>query len=164
MERSTLRYLEPHDRESFAVFARRAKERSMATAESHPAVQLVDGVDFIALPAEDLQAALEFYGDTLGLRRSVYLRDRGYAEFETGNLTLSLVDPHAMGLELQTNRNAIALHVPDVHEARSALERQGVSFSGDTLDTGVCHMAFFADPQGNALMLHHRYAPRRTEG
>jgi len=25
-------------------------------------------------------------------------------------------------------------------------------------------MAFFADPDGNALMLHHRYAPRTTEG
>jgi predicted enzyme related to lactoylglutathione lyase len=136
----------------------------MATAKSDSAVQLVDGVDFVALPAEDLQAALEFYGDTLGLRRSVYLRDRGYAEFETGNLTLSLIDPRAMGLELHTNRNAIALHVPDVHEGRIALESEGVSFSGDTLDTGVCHMAFFTDPQGNALMLHHRYAPRRTEG
>jgi hypothetical protein len=39
-----------------------------------------------------------------------------------------------------------------------------VEFRADTLDTGVCHMAFFEDPDGNALMLHHRYAPRSTEG
>jgi predicted enzyme related to lactoylglutathione lyase len=75
-----------------------------------------------------------------------------------------VIDPGVMGLELHTNRNAIALHVDDVHEARTALERRGVSFSGDTLDTGVCHMAFFTDPQGNALMLHHRYAPRAAQG
>ena len=48
--------------------------------------------------------------------------------------------------------------------ARAALEARGVSFTAETLDTGVCHMAFFADPDGNALMLHHRYAPRTTEG
>lgn len=56
--------------------------------------------------------------------------------------------------------NAIALHVEDVAGARATLEQRGVPFSADTLDTGVCHMAFFADPDGNALMLHHRYAPR----
>jgi predicted enzyme related to lactoylglutathione lyase len=54
--------------------------------------------------------------------------------------------------------------VDDVAAARAALEQRGVEFSGDILDTGVCHMAFFADPDGNALMLHHRYAPRATEG
>jgi hypothetical protein len=28
------------------------------------------------------------------------------------------------------------------------------------MDSGVCHMAHFRDPDGNALMLHHRYAPK----
>jgi predicted enzyme related to lactoylglutathione lyase len=50
-----------------------------------------------------------------------------------------------------------------VAEARKTLEARGVQFSGDTFDTGVCHMAFFADPEGNAFMLHHRYAPRTVE-
>jgi class 3 adenylate cyclase len=53
--------------------------------------------------------------------------------------------------------------VDDVATARAELERRGVQFAGDTFDTGVCHMAFFQDPDGNALMLHHRYAPRVTE-
>jgi predicted enzyme related to lactoylglutathione lyase len=125
--------------------------------------QLVTGVDFVFVPTHDLEESVEFYGTTLGLARAVYVRERGYAEFETGNLTLSVVDTDAMGLEHQVSRNAIALHVGDVAQVRSTLEARGVSFAGDTLDTSVCHMAFFTDPQGNALMLHHRYAPRTTE-
>lgn len=125
--------------------------------------QLVTGVDFVGLPTHDLEAAVEFYGTTVGLRRSVYLKDRNYSEFETGNLTLSIYDPEAMGLKHNISPNAVALHVDDVGAARAALEERGVEFSGETLDTGVCHMAFFADPDGNALMLHHRYAPRATE-
>jgi predicted enzyme related to lactoylglutathione lyase len=88
---------------------------------------------------------------------------RNYSEFETGNLTLSVYNAEKMGLKHEVNPNPIALHVDDVASARATLEERGVQFHGDTLDTGVCHMAFFSDPDGNALMLHHRYAPRRTE-
>jgi predicted enzyme related to lactoylglutathione lyase len=126
--------------------------------------QLVTGVDFVALPTHDVAASAEFYGDTLGLRRSVYMPERNFAEFETGNLTLSIIDAEAMGLEHHPQPTEIALHVDDVHEARKTLEARGISFRGDILDTGVCHMAFFSDPEGNKLMLHHRYAPRSTEG
>jgi predicted enzyme related to lactoylglutathione lyase len=125
--------------------------------------QLITGVDFVALPTHDIKAAVEFYGGTLGLPRSVYRPERHFAEFETGNLTLSVIDAEAMGLEHHVQRLHIALHVDDVHDARTALEGLGVAFQGDTLDTGVCHMAFFADPDGNALMLHHRYAPRTRD-
>lgn len=124
--------------------------------------QLVRGVDFVSLPTHDLEAAVEFYGTTLGLTRSVYRKDRHFAEFETGNLTLNVMNAEAMGLEHRPNHNAIALHVDDVAAARSVLVARGVAFHGDTFDTGVCHMAFFSDPDGNALMLHHRYAPRTT--
>jgi predicted enzyme related to lactoylglutathione lyase len=124
--------------------------------------QLISGVDFVAMPTHDVKAAAEFYGETLGLRQSVYLPERNFAEFETGNLTLSLIDAEAMGLEHHAHRHEVALHVDDVEAARKTLEERGVSFNGDTLDTSVCHMAFFSDPDGNALMLHHRYAPRAT--
>jgi len=124
--------------------------------------QLVTGVDFVGMPTRDLEAAVEFYGSTVGLPRSVYMRDRNSAGFETGNLTLSVFDPEKMGLEHKANPNAIGLHVDDVAQARAELEERGVEFAGETLDTGVCHMAFFADPDGNALMLHHRYAPSVT--
>src|SRR5579884_4038852 len=121
--------------------------------------QLVRGVDFVPLSTKDIDAAVKFYGDTLGLRRSVYAPERHYAEFETGNVTLSVVDGERMGIGHELNRIAIALHVDDVEAARGELEQRGVEFHGETLDTGVCHMAFFADPDGNALMLHRRYAP-----
>ncbi len=125
--------------------------------------QLIGGVDFITLPTHDLDAAVRFYGETLGLPRSVYLRERHYAEFETGNLTLSVVDAERMGIEHHLQKG-VALHVEDVAAVRALLEERGVQFGGDTLDTGVCHMAFFEDPDGNALMLHHRYAPRPPRG
>ncbi|HXA53595.1 MAG TPA: VOC family protein [Solirubrobacteraceae bacterium] len=125
--------------------------------------QLVTAVDFVGCPTKDLERAVAFYGDTLGLPRSVYNKERGYAELETGNLTLSVYDAEGMGLEHHANPNPIALHVEDVEAARAALTERGVAFNGETLDTGVCHMAFFADPDGNALMLHRRYAPRVTE-
>ena len=124
---------------------------------------LVRGVDFVTVPTHDLEAAVDFYGAVLGLRRSVYRPDRHFAEFETGNLTLGVIDAQAMGMEHHTSRNHIALHVDEVQAARAALEERGVVFAGDIFDTGVCHMAFFADPDGNALMLHHRYAPRTTD-
>jgi len=133
------------------------------TPSSTSSERLIGGVDFVALPTHDVAASAEFYGQTLGLRRSVYMPERNFAEFETGNLTLSIIDAEKMGLEHHAQQTEIALHVEDVAEARTTLEGRGVEFRGDTFDTGVCHMAFFNDPEGNALMLHHRYAPRTTE-
>jgi predicted enzyme related to lactoylglutathione lyase len=129
-----------------------------------PTVQLVTGVDFIGVPTRDLEAAVEFYGTTVGLPRSVYVKERNYAEFETGNVTLSVFDAEQFGLEHKPNPNAMALHVDDLAASRAELESRGVEFAGEILDTGVCHMAFFSDPDENAMMLHHRYAPRATEG
>jgi predicted enzyme related to lactoylglutathione lyase len=127
------------------------------------ASQIVTGVDFVAVPTHDLAAAIEFYGTTLGLPCSVRAEERHHAEFETGNLTLSVIDAEKMGLEHHPARQGIALHVEDMQSARATLEERGVRFNGDTLDTSVCYMAFFDDPDGNALMLHHRYAPRNTQ-
>jgi catechol 2,3-dioxygenase-like lactoylglutathione lyase family enzyme len=124
---------------------------------------IVTGVDFVNVPTIDLDAARAFYADVLGLEPSqVYQRGDAPAmgaEFETGNLTLALVDPTAIGREFQANTLPIAFQVEDVAAARAELESRGVEFGADTLDTGVCHMAFFSDPDGNALMLHRRYAP-----
>jgi catechol 2,3-dioxygenase-like lactoylglutathione lyase family enzyme len=124
----------------------------------------VTGVDFVNVPTTDLDRARRFYGETLGLEASaVYQRgDRPPmgAEFETGTVTIALIDSAAVGREFRPNSLPIAFRVDDVAAARAALEAKGVSFAADTLDSGVCHMAFFEDPDGNALMLHHRYAPR----
>jgi predicted enzyme related to lactoylglutathione lyase len=120
--------------------------------------QLIARVDFVGLSTKDLAKAVEFYEQTLGLERSVYLEERSYAEFETGNVTLSVIDAEKMGLQHSVRGQAIALHVQDVASARATLEGRGVEFQGDTFDTGVCHMAFFSDPDGNPFMLHSRYA------
>jgi predicted enzyme related to lactoylglutathione lyase len=124
--------------------------------------QLVTGVDFVGVPTRDLEEAVRFYRDTLGLPCSVHMPERSFAEFETGNLTLSVIVPEKMGMEHFSSRAPIALHVDEIESARARLEAAGVEFQGDTFDTGVCHMAFFSDPNGNALMLHSRYLPRQA--
>jgi len=116
----------------------------------------VEGVDFVSIPTRDIERSLRFYTETLGLMRSPAV----HAEIETGTVTLSLWEPAADGLPFQPNTAGFALRVPDVAEARRALEADGVDFLGDTVDTGVCHMAFLRDPDGNVVILHRRYAPR----
>jgi predicted enzyme related to lactoylglutathione lyase len=126
---------------------------------------IVTGVDFVSVPTQDLERAVAFYGTALGLRRTTYRPERNFAEFDTGTVTLSVVDPQRMGIgEFRPNANHLALQVDDVAQTRETLEARGVTSMGDIFDTGVCHMAFFADPDGNALMLHHRYAPREPAG
>jgi predicted enzyme related to lactoylglutathione lyase len=118
------------------------------------------GVDFITVPTRDFEKAEEFYGTVLGLPCSTRWGNMPAAEFETGTLTIAVMQSDAFGLEFQPHTHPIALHVEDVEGARAELESRGVTFHAETMDSGVCHMAHFADPDGNALMLHHRYAPR----
>ncbi len=118
----------------------------------------VERTDFVSVPVTDMKRAKRFYGETLGIPCSN--PDGAWPEYETGNVSLYLIDPTAIGAEFTgPHTSSIALRVPDVSEARAKLEAAGVEFQGEILDTGVCHMAFFADPDGNALMLHRRYAP-----
>jgi predicted enzyme related to lactoylglutathione lyase len=122
----------------------------------------VTGVDFITVPTQDFDKAAEFYGDVLGLERSKQWGSRPAQEFETGTLTIAVMQSDAFGLEFEPHTHPIALHVDDVATARAELESKGVTFLGDIIDSGVCHMAPFQDPDGNSLMLHHRYAPQPT--
>jgi predicted enzyme related to lactoylglutathione lyase len=120
---------------------------------------LVTGVDFVTVPTRDYEKASEFYGTVLGLPFSKRWGDRPAGEFETGTLTIAVMQSDAFGIEFQPHSLPIALHVDDVEAARAQLEASGVTFLADTMDSGVCHMAHFKDPDGNTLMLHHRYAP-----
>ena len=120
----------------------------------------VERVDFVAVPVQDLKRADEFYGQTLGLRRNSNSGDR-WVEYELGNVTLALVSPEAMGpdFEARGHQMPIALRVPDVDDAREKLEAVGIEFVHGTIDSAVCRLATFRDPDGNAIQLHRRYAP-----
>ena len=116
--------------------------------------------DFVAVPSTDWERSRAFYVDTLGLRPD----EHAQAEFWVGDQCFGIWEPTTFGMEFAPQRNGhIAFQVDDVAAARAELEAKGVEFSGETLDSGVCHMAFFRDPDGNDLMLHRRHAPR-TDG
>jgi catechol 2,3-dioxygenase-like lactoylglutathione lyase family enzyme len=119
---------------------------------------LVLGVDFVSIPATDIDASVHFYGTVLGLPELKRWGSMPAVEYQAGNLTLAVMDPTAFGMELHPHHVPIALQVADVAAARERLEAEGVTFLGDTIDSGVCHQAIFRDPAGNLLDLHHRYA------
>ncbi|HEX2706601.1 MAG TPA: VOC family protein [Solirubrobacterales bacterium] len=111
--------------------------------------------DFIGVPSRDAERSRSFYVGTLGLRPD----DHGRFEFWAGDTCFGIWEPEKMGMAFAPQKNAHpALHVDDVPAARAELEAMGVEFFGEIMDTGVCHMAFFTDPDGNDLMLHSRYA------
>jgi predicted enzyme related to lactoylglutathione lyase len=120
----------------------------------------VERADFVAVPVQDLKRADQFYGQTLGLTRNPNSGEH-WVEYELGNVTLALVSPEAMGpnFEARGHQMPIALRVADVDRARAKLEAEGVVFHHSTIDSGVCQLATFSDPDGNSLQLHRRYAP-----
>jgi len=118
----------------------------------------VERVDFVSFLTQDIARAKRFYADVLGLE--IETEGESDMEFRAGQVTLDIFDPTSVGQEFAPSPAGLALRVPDVGAARAELESKGVEFQGETVDTGVCHMAFFRDPDGNALMLHRRYAPR----
>jgi catechol 2,3-dioxygenase-like lactoylglutathione lyase family enzyme len=118
---------------------------------------VIERVDFVSVPTREPARSRRFYGEVLGLP------SRAPDEFETANVTLALWQPEAEDVEFSPNTAGIALRVPDVAAARERLAAAGVEFLGETVDTGVCHMAFLYDPDGNVLILHRRYAPRDRE-
>jgi catechol 2,3-dioxygenase-like lactoylglutathione lyase family enzyme len=122
---------------------------------------MITKLDFIGIPSTDADRSRSFYVDTLGLRPD----PNGQYEFWAGDTCFGIWEPARLGMEFAPQKNAHpALHVDDVAAARAELETKGVEFLGETLDTGVCHMALFTDPDGNDLMLHQRYAPVGAAG
>jgi catechol 2,3-dioxygenase-like lactoylglutathione lyase family enzyme len=116
----------------------------------------ISEVDVVGIPSTDTARSREFYVETLGLRPD----ERSWNEFWVGGTCFAIWEPGRLGVEFEPQKNSIALlHVDDVAAARAELEAMGVQFTGDTFDTGVCHMANFTDPDGNELTLHKRYAP-----
>ena len=120
----------------------------------------ITGVDFVCVPTSDHERACAFYGETLGLPRRKQWGDRPATEFKAGDLTLAVFDPSGFGMgSARPNCAPIALRVDDVAVAQEALKAKGVTFLMERFDSGVCWQAVFKDPDGNPLILHHRYAP-----
>jgi catechol 2,3-dioxygenase-like lactoylglutathione lyase family enzyme len=119
---------------------------------------LISGTDFITIGTRNIDSAADFYGGVLGLTRSKQWGNMPAIEFETGNLTIAVMQSDAFGLEFKPNSQPVEFHVDDFEAARAELASRGVEFQGETLDSGVCYQAFFSDPDGNALAIHHRYA------
>jgi len=116
---------------------------------------LVERVDFVSVLTQDIRRAKEFYSGVLGLE--VESEGDSDLELRCGQVTLDVFDPSSIGQPFAPSPAGLALRVPDVDAARAELEGKGVVFDGDTLQTGVCHQAWFKDPDGNALMLHRRF-------
>jgi len=121
---------------------------------------IVERTDFVSVPVTDMERAKRFYGETLGLPEIEH-SEQGFPEYQLGeNVSLYLLQMENIGQTFEgPHTGSIALRVPDVEEARKELEERGIEFEGETRDSSVCHMAFFRDPDGNAFMLHRRYAP-----
>jgi predicted enzyme related to lactoylglutathione lyase len=124
------------------------------------ATPLITGTDFITVSTKDIDAAVKFYTEVLGLEQSKQWGNMPAFEFETGNLTIAVMESDAFGVEHRTNNHPIEFHVDDFDGAHAELESRGVEFKGETIDSGVCWQAHFDDPDGNALAIHHRYAPK----
>ncbi len=118
---------------------------------------MIESLDFIGVPSQDAERSREFYVETLGLRAD----EKARFEFWVGETCFGIWEPEKMGMPFTPQKGAApALHVDDVEAQRAELEAKGVEFAGETFDTGVCHIAMFTDPDGNELILHHRYASR----
>jgi catechol 2,3-dioxygenase-like lactoylglutathione lyase family enzyme len=117
---------------------------------------LIQKVDTVGIPSRDTERSRRFYVETLGLRPD----ERSRNEFWAGDTCFAIWKPAQFGVEFEPQPNGIVLlRVDDVAAARADLEAKGVEFEGETVDTSVCHMATFFDPDGNRLILHRRYAP-----
>jgi catechol 2,3-dioxygenase-like lactoylglutathione lyase family enzyme len=115
----------------------------------------VEQVDFVSVPTRDTARAVAWYRDVLGLPVSEFTE----GEVETPNVTLSFWSPEADGEPFQANTAGIALRVADVAAAVEEVSAAGAEVIGIE-DSGVCHMGFVKDPDGNVLILHRRYKPR----
>lgn len=116
----------------------------------------ITGLDFVGIPSQDPERARAFYRDVLGMRPD----DHAQWEQWAGDTCFAIWEPERNGMPFVPQKGSpIPLRADDVAAMRAALEERGVQFFGGTMDTGVCHMAFFEDPDGNQLMLHRRYAP-----
>ena len=114
----------------------------------------IRGTDFIMYPVADLARAAKFYREALGLPQEIYSDEWQWAEFNCGNLTLSLKGgskPAEVALGAR-----IAFAVDDIHAAHEELKQKGVRILSGPVDNAVCWSMEILDPDGNLVILHRR--------
>jgi catechol 2,3-dioxygenase-like lactoylglutathione lyase family enzyme len=121
-------------------------------------MSLITGTDFLIIGSTDIDRSVKFYEDVLGLKKGKQWGKMPAQEFETGNLTIAVMQSDAFGIEFKPNTNPLEFRVDDFETAKAELESRGVEFQGEPIDSGVCFQTFFHDPDGNMLGIHHRYA------
>jgi predicted enzyme related to lactoylglutathione lyase len=116
----------------------------------------IQGVDYIRIPATDIDESKRFYGEILGLPYGP-TQHEDWVEYEAGNVTLAVMTPKTHDDTFAPlTPGSFALGVSDVAAAKAQLEAEGVQVA-DVWDSGVCRGAGFTDPAGNRILLHHRY-------
>jgi hypothetical protein len=115
---------------------------------------MITKLDFVAIHSPDSERSRRFYADTLGLRADEH------AQFElwAGDTCLGIWKPARLAWSSRPRRTRVSPSTLMTWRTRAPSRAKGVTFVGETLDTGVCHTAFFTDPDGNDLLPHHRYA------
>ena len=89
----------------------------------------VTGVDFIAIPTQDFDRADAFYADVLGLERSKRWGNMPAGEFETGTVTIALMQSDAFGLEFSaTATRSPSTSTTSTPRARSSRARASSSW------------------------------------
>ena len=89
---------------------------------------LINGTDFICVGTTDIDRAVAFYSETLGLPELKRWGQMPGVEFETGSLTIAVMQSDAFGLEFKPHTHPIAFHVDDFEAAQrgAALARRRV--------------------------------------
>ena len=118
----------------------------------------VKGLDHVYYWTRDMDRAVAFYRDVLGL--TVVRRDGdNWAELDAGPACFALhrvVESHPV----QPGGATAVFEVADVDEARRALELRGVEFGHSADIEGYARYATFQDPDGNTVQLIEYTHPR----
>ncbi len=114
----------------------------------------ITGADFVAYLVSDLKAAAYFYRDILGLPQTEYKEEWQWAEFDCGNVTLTLYGGTALPDIILGGR--IALAVDDIALAHEELTAKSVRILKPPFELSGCWHLEILDPDGNVIILHRR--------
>lgn len=110
----------------------------------------VSHVAFVMYPVSDLQRAIPFYRDGLGLKPDGLASDY-WVEFDVGGTTFGIGAFPQVGQP--GTAQSLAIEVPDLNAFRSELAGRGIEAS-ELFETPVCWMSTVKDPDGNTIVLH----------